>query len=247
MDKISIAIIDNNLIQRNVIYEMLEEYLRMANFRVSIQEFDSGPALIRDISERGKYDIYIMEVTMPDMNGILLGEKLRSSGDQGCIIYLSNNPNDAYRAFQVKASDYILFQFMRERLPETLDDVFYSIMNRRVSPVIDIKFKTGLMRVPVNSIIYVDIVDRALCFHMENGKMIKTNCVRGTFLQALEDAIGYLPALPEFVLVGRTHFLNISYLREMRRGNILLKTGEIVYIPRSAEKALYKAWKQYLL
>lgn len=245
MEKINIAIIDSNLIQRNETCTMVEEYIRGRPLRVEVTEFDSGTALIREISRRGQYDIYIIEVMMPDMNGIHLARELRSSGDRGEIIYLSKNQSDAYYAFQVKASGFVLKPLMKERLSQVLDEIFSELIKTQIYPVVDIKFKTGLMRVPMNSITYVDIVDRALCFHMENGACFKTSCVRGSFREELGSISGHLLDVASFVFAGRAHLLNISYIMTLGKGMVLLKTGEQVYIPRSAEEGLQRAWEQF--
>lgn len=246
MERINIAVIDSNLKQRREVVAMLYRYLRGRPIRASLTEFDSGPELICEIVERGGYDIYIMEVMLPEMNGILLAEQLRSRGDRGTIIYLSKDPNDAYQAFRVRASDYLLTPLNEEKLHQSLNYIFAEFNRGKTAPVVEIKIKTGITRVPVNSITYVDIVDRALCFHIESGRTIKTKCVRGTFSEAIEKSIGARMAMKEFVLVGRACLLNLSYIIELGRGTVLLKTGEVVYIPRSAERNIKEAWKQYM-
>lgn len=247
MKRINIAIIDNNLIQRNETFEIVESYIRQTPMRASIHEFDSGSELIRDVLQRGRYDIYIMEVMLPDMNGILLAERLRTIGDRGLIIYLSKNEKDAYQAFQVRASDYILKSRIRERLERALDEVLTELIEKRISPVVEIKFKAGIMRVPVDSITYVDSVDRALCFHLKNGEILRTKCVRGTFREAVEQFAEHLLNMSDFVFAGKSNLLNVSYIMTLGKGAVLLKTGECIYIPRSAEDKLHKAWEKYIL
>lgn len=246
MKKINIAIVDSNLMQRTITCEMIRTHLRGRPLCARVQEFDSGLELMKEISRKGRYDIYIMEVSMPEMNGISLGEELRIEGDRGIIIYLSKDTKDAYQAFKVKARDYILKPQLEERLNEALDEIIYELMYTNPSPVIEIKFKTGLMRVPINSITYVDVVDRALCFHMENGRELRGNCIRGTFKEAIEEIMGLLPVLSGFAIAGSTQLLNLSYILELGKGIVHLKTGEEIYIPRSAEKGLLEAWRDYM-
>lgn len=247
MEKFNIALVDNNLMQRTITCEMIRAHLRGQPVRANIHEFNSGPELMREISRKGRYDIYIMEVSMPDMNGISIAEELRLEGDRGIIIYLSKDTKDAYQAFKVKARDYILKPQLEERLNEALDEIIYELMHMNPSPVIEIKFKTGLMRVPVNNITYVDVVDRALCFHMENGRELIGNCIRGTFKEAVEETIGIVPEMLDFVIAGSTQLLNLAYIMELGRGLVHLKTGEKIYIPRSAEKGLLEAWRDYMI
>lgn len=247
MKKINIAIVDGNLMQRREVSELVEEHLSRTPFKVNIREFDSGPELIWDVRERGRYDIYIMEVMMPEMNGIMLAKELRSGGDPGIIICLSQNEKDAYQAFQVKASDYILKSLLRERLALALDEILEKLIMKDTPPIIEIKSKSGVMRVPVNSITHVDTVDRALCFHMKSGECKKTICLRESFAKALERATDTAEIMREFALVGTSCLLNLSYIMELGRGTVLLKNGERIYIPKSAEKSLNKAWEKYML
>ena len=81
--------------------ERPERSLRFALF--------SHPEDLLEAAEKiGGYDIYILDVVMPGLNGIALGERLRSAGYEGKILYLTSSQEYSMDAFRVKAFDYLL-------------------------------------------------------------------------------------------------------------------------------------------
>lgn len=242
MRKFNIALIDSNLLHRSVTHQLLEEYLRQSRFLASLSEFGSGPELIQEIALSGRYDMYLMEVAMPVMNGITLAEKLRSGGDRGIIIYLTHDIGSAYQAFQVRAADYLLKPIRKERFNQAMDTAFIELNKENVSPVIEVKTKAGLMRVPVDNITYVNVVDRALSFHLLNGTQLQTKCLRSTFQETVEDYIGQTPNMADFIYAGKTLLLNLSYIAELNKGEVTLITGERLSVPKTAISSIRKAW-----
>lgn len=242
MRKINIAVIDGNLLHRDVTREMLTDWLARCSWPASLSEFGSGPELMQEISLSGQYDIYIMEVAMPTMNGITLAERLRDGGDKGIIIYLTQDPGNAYRAFGVKASDYLLKPVTKERLNRALDDALTELNKEYVSPVIELKLKTGLMRVPLDNITHVDIVGRALCFHMSNGMALPSNCLRGKFDQAVIEIMGDISNYPDFMFAGKSNLINLSYVMQLRDDSVVLTTDEVISIPKSSILSIRQGW-----
>ena len=242
MRRYNIALIDSNLLHRSITHQLLEEYLKQSRFMASLSEFGSGPELIQEITLSGQYDIYLMEVAMPTMNGITLAQQLRSNGDRGIIIYLTYDIGSAYLAFQVRAADYLLKPIQSERFKQAMDAAFIELNRENVSPVIELKTKAGLMRVPVDNITYVNVVGRALCFHLINGTQLQTTCLRNTFQRAVEDYIGQTTNMADFIYAGKSQLLNLSYIAELSKNEVTLITGEKLSVPKSAIPSIRKAW-----
>ena len=62
-----------------------------------------------DAAEKlGGFDIYILDILMPGMDGIELGVRLRELGYDGSIIYLTSSTDFAIDSYKAEASNYIL-------------------------------------------------------------------------------------------------------------------------------------------
>lgn len=247
MRKINFALVDNNYLQREITHEMMEEYLQKTSYLYNIRSFASGNELLDEVKRNGLYDVYIMETSMPDAHGIKIAEELRRLGDEGIIVFLTKDIANAYQAFKVRALDYILKPLTKEKLKAAMDNMLLEISRKNLSPIVDIKFKTGLMRVPINNIKYIDIIDRALCFHLKNGENLQTKCLRSNFREELENIMGIIVDMTKFTFAGASCFINIEYIMKVSNGEVLLKTGEQIQVPRTAISTICAAWRKYML
>ena len=104
-----VAICDDEARCLNAAYSAAETYAKQKTGKtITFDTFSHSDDLILACEKNGGYDIYVLDVVMPDMNGIQLGEKLRSLGFDGKIIYLTSSEEYSLDAFRVKAFDYLI-------------------------------------------------------------------------------------------------------------------------------------------
>ena len=75
-------------------------------------------------------DIAIMDINMPEMNGLTLTERVKKLRPEISIIFLTGYPEYALKAFELHASGYIIKPVGRERL---LSEIQYVISHNRKS------------------------------------------------------------------------------------------------------------------
>lgn len=75
------------------------------------------------------YDILLMDVYLPDGNGIKCGRKLRDKGFAGVIIYKSSTAENCLDAFAVDAMKYLVKPVSEDELFETMDLAVEKIMD----------------------------------------------------------------------------------------------------------------------
>ena len=99
-----IAVCDDDEISRICILKLLSEYASLhKNISLSFSAF-SNPEALLDVAEKvDGFDIYILDIVMPKMNGIELGIKLRNQGYDGSIIYLTSSTDFAIDSYKAEA------------------------------------------------------------------------------------------------------------------------------------------------
>lgn len=65
--------------------------------------FNSGRSLVEGAAEQGGFDLYVLDILMPEYNGIETGRRLRELGEGGEIIYLTNANDFAADSYDVRA------------------------------------------------------------------------------------------------------------------------------------------------
>jgi len=95
--------------------QTLQELLQSANYKVDMVH--NGNDAI-DASYENKYDLYVFDINVPDMNGLELLESLRKADDATPAIFISAliDLNSISKAFAIGADDYLKKPFFPEEL-----------------------------------------------------------------------------------------------------------------------------------
>ena len=232
--KTRIAVLDANSMQRYETMNMIEDYAARRRLNIKSDAFSSGPDLLEASHRYGPYDIYILETDLPDINGFYIARELRARHKHCKIIYYTENKSAALNAFEVEADNYVIKPAGKSKLDSILDRAIESLERDRRYDAIEIKTHTGYIKVPVDDITYVNIVNRALCYHMKDGTCIRTLVLREPFRSAVEELVKD----PTFCLAGATMLINLNAVCVISRDAVLFTHGEWLMPPRSAFKSL---------
>lgn len=87
MEKITIGIIDDHKIVRHGLKELLE---KMDHYKV-IHEFDSGETFLQALPLENTPDLFILDYSMPNMNGIEVLKKLEENKNEYKVLLLTQH------------------------------------------------------------------------------------------------------------------------------------------------------------
>jgi two-component system response regulator AlgR len=111
-----ILIVDDEQPARDRLRRLIEP---MTDYRVA-GEAGSGAEAIERIRELGP-DIVLLDISMPGMDGMSLAGTLQEAGAGPSIIFCTAYQDQALRAFEVEAVDYVVKPVRAERLAKALD------------------------------------------------------------------------------------------------------------------------------
>ena len=104
-----IAICDDEENQLRKTAALLEDYLRIRpECSGQVETFLAGETLLKRAEAAGGFDLYILDILMPDLSGIDVGRKLRQLENGGEIIYLTTSNDFAADSYEVQAFFYLL-------------------------------------------------------------------------------------------------------------------------------------------
>ena len=87
-----IAICDDEPVCLGQAVSVAEECIKdRKDKKLTLHTFSASDDLFEQAEKTGGFDIYVLDVVMPGMNGIKLGKKLRDAGHNGKIIYLTSS------------------------------------------------------------------------------------------------------------------------------------------------------------
>jgi DNA-binding LytR/AlgR family response regulator len=80
----------------------------ISNFGLKTKTFFCGFQALNYVQSGATVDVCFLDIIMPQMNGIVLAEKLRSNGYRGEIVFLTNSNDFAHESYNVRAFNYML-------------------------------------------------------------------------------------------------------------------------------------------
>jgi len=111
MKKAQILVVDDEPGVR----ELVGDVLGLEGYQVTIA-VDGLDAL--SLIRKQKFDLYVLDINMPKIDGLVLLEKVRGAGDQTPALLLSarREKDDIHQGFRVGADDYVTKPFSIEEL-----------------------------------------------------------------------------------------------------------------------------------
>ena len=237
---IRIAICDDNSLQRDMLRDTLDDYMSRTGLPIKMEEFADGSELLDRIREHGGFDIYILDLIMPGVNGMEVATTLRMLHDEGVIIFLTSTVDYALASYDVNALHYLMKPLDRNKLFSVLDRAVLQLQ-REDEQFILVRTKEGDVRISMNDLQFVSLKNRALHYHLVRGSDVDGLVIRVPF----REAVASILKDSRFVLCGISMVVNLTCIDQMDCESVLLNDGTMLYPSKTACSALKKEWVAY--
>lgn len=235
-----IAICDDDALCADAAMAMVTEYCTRRSRDITVSAY-TRPGELLEVSQRiGGYDIYILDILMPDLNGIDLGLQLRKRDPGSKILYVTSSTDYAIAAFKAKASDYLLKPVQREELFAALDDAIASLSERREKGFL-LKTRDSSIYLPFDRILYAQLDRKTVVYHLTNGKTMEGAAIRTGFAEAVQELLRD----SRFAMCGTSMAVNLYHVHTVENESLKFKTGQQAYISRRACRELRSAWSDF--
>ena len=198
-----------------------------------ITHYDNGEDLVERY--RPEYDLILMDVEMPFMDGMTAAGHIRGMDPEVVIIFVTNLAQYAIQGYSVNALDYILkplnyFSFS-QRLARCLRYV-----KKREDAYITVAVKGGALKLEVGDIYYIERLGHQLMFHTRDGIHASSSTLR-----QMEEALGD----KGFVRCNKGYLVNLAHVSGVRDGCAVVR-GDKLLISRGRRVPFLDALADYV-
>ena len=161
---ITVAICDDEQYFLNHIRKNIQHYFSSHNQDIQIFEFVNGELLL---SSNQMFDLILMDLKLPGINGMEVIEQLRSEKSRSQVIFITSYQEYALQAFQVDAVHYLLKPVSNEKLNQALERSIDRIKYND-SKTLAITKGTCTEIVFLKDILYCEVMDHRLYIHTKS-------------------------------------------------------------------------------
>lgn len=217
-----IAICDDTSQELEKIMEMTKLICQKENINLHLSCFKSGKELIDAINKGESFDLLLLDVIMPQQNGMELAEFLRKGVFDGLIIFISYNKEMALRGYEVSAVRYLSKPLEEERLHEALLYCFEQVQS---SKELLIPVNGGTQRLRTEKIMYIETQGRGCRIVLEHGEYLTVMRISELESKVSEQS---------FIRCHQSFLVNMRFIYVVRTSELELMNG--VHIPVSKHR-----------
>lgn len=242
-DMVRIAICDDEAAEAALVKTYITEYTAKKEHPsdISIDTYTSSVELSENICFGKEYDFYILDILMPDLNGIQLADQIRGKQNRAVIIFLSSSDDFFPQAFDVYAFQYQIKPLNKEKFYEILDRAF-SLFAKETRHFL-FSAKEGNVRIPYSQITYVELADRMVTIYLSDGRSEQSAYLRGSFEELMEPLLKN----KHFLQPHKSFIVNLSYVRRLDAQSFELMNGKSIPVSRKRSSDIKRAYTDYLL
>ncbi|WP_350344633.1 LytTR family DNA-binding domain-containing protein [Proteinivorax tanatarense] len=224
----SVGICDDEISICDEIERSINKYIEMNNVDIKVEKFTSGKELYIEIKKGAKFDLIYLDIEMKQMDGIMLGERIRNEMDDYItkITYISGKNGYECRLFDVQPLHFLKKPLEEDKIIDSLKlalkltDYFGGFFS----------FKKGheLYKLSLKEIIYFESVNREIKIVTSSGKK---HYYYGTMEEVFSRVIKH-----QFIRIHRSYIINYHHASKLKYEKVVMSNREELPISQSRRK-----------
>ena len=207
----------------------VNKWAKKENITLDIETFPSAESFLFRYAEQKAFDILLLDIEMPSMNGIELAKKIRRDNDAVQIIFITGYTDYIAEGYEVSALHYLIKPLSDKKLSEVLDRAALKIRKNEKSLFLSISGE--MVRIPIYGIKYLEVQQNYVTIHSKKDYTVKKTL--GQFERELDE---------RFYRMGRSFIVNLSYIDKITKTGVFLSDGSVIPLPRGQYEPLNKAF-----
>lgn len=238
----SIAICDNDRLDLSLLSQNVESWFNQhkeIDWKITL--FLQVDELINMINKGKHFDLYLLDIMMPNINGVELGRLIRKEDYDTPIIYITSYPDFALEAYGIHALRYITKPINIKELYSALDLAYIILRNQSASTIL-IKENDSINSVIIDDIMYVENSVRNSIYTLNNNKQIISVRRTGSF----EQALGPLLKIPHFIQTHKSFFINLKYVNSLHSNTVIMDDNKKIPISRKHLSSVRSSYLNFI-
>lgn len=206
-------------------FEEKERFVGMPD----IQVFASGKEMA---ASGGDYDILLLDIEMPEQDGIDIKEYYETNRKRTRIIFTTSHRERVLEAFGKNVVSFLVKPLCKESFQKAMEKALSDLCGL----VLEIEENGETFLIPVKQIKYIEAQDKYTLAVTETGEYLMRRTMK--FWES---------ALPcqDFVRIHKSYLINLEYF-DKKGDEVRLDKGKAVTISRLRKNGIMEKYKEFL-
>ena len=230
---VRIAIVEDDKNYQEQITQYLHRYQDEFSVQIEIAAFDDGKKILENY--RPFYDIILMDIEMPNTDGMTAAKKIRMIDSEVIIIFITNMAKYAIKGYEVNALDFVLKPINYFLFTLKMDNAI-KMIKRREGKSILLFLDNTMKKVTTSDIYYIEVMKHDIYYHTIDGVVKQQG--------SLKDVEKILMGEP-FKRCNNCYLVNLKYVSGIEQNTVVV-AGEILQMSRPKKKEFMQAVADYI-
>ncbi len=237
-----IAYLEDLKEHREQVLPLIEDWIRRKSPTSSVAVFPDAKSFLFKLEDT-TFDVLLLDILMPGLDGMSLAKKLRDRGDESLIVFLTGERDFVFEGYKVAAMDYLLKPIQKAELEGVLTRAQEELEHTVPEVVLDTG--DGLESVRLDRVAAIEVRDKELLFTLAETRNDYTQkVIRGSlndWIQKIRD-LGYAES---FLQIHRSYLCHIGHVQRLESDTVELRDGSRLPVARSRRKEVQRQYLDY--
>ena len=236
MKAIRVSIVDDNPVEMERAVSAIKQLIDENEYSITIKQFSNGRQLVADLEDEILYDVYLLDIELPDYQGFGLAERIHMTDPSAYVVFNTSHDDLGKKTFPFfpyatifksegeKPIRLIMGKIFKEILESK--DAFYTINNER-----------RFIRISVSEIVYIEKEKKHVVFHCKGDISYWES-------KTLKEVYEALPE-EEFAYIDKGMVINLFHIRGIKDHELTTTEGLKLAISRQTEPKLKEKLMDY--
>lgn len=229
---IKIAICDDKAVMCDLLRKKVAIKLEEWNESFQITCYGNAAELLNSPMD---FSIIFLDIQMPGLDGVELAKRLRKQELDTAIIFVTVLKDCMLDAFEVEAIDYICKPVDEGRLEGALKRALKRI-KKEEGQALFIRTAKWCKSIKIDTIYYCEVINRKIYLHTKTGVI--------DYYGKMEEVERQLDH--RFIKCHRSYLVNLDYIKEYKKGQIIMENGEQAPVSRLRHQEIMEAMLHYM-
>ncbi len=227
---IYIALCDDEQYVHERVDKMVKEYFAEKDCDYGIVHFFSAKELLES---KEKFNVLMLDIDMPDMDGIEAAQRLAEQDRQYRIIMLTGKPERFKEAFKIGAYRFVTKPVDKDEFNEALEDVARLLMG---CCKIQVRFQNKLCQFFQYNIDYIEACGDYVKIYIDN-KIFESDRTLKSWKNELDDRL--------FAYCHKSYIVNLEKVKQICKNKLVLKNGKEISVSRRRYGEVMQKFMEY--